>query len=87
MDSEGGSFSYSNTSSGRSSRASQSPAKFVTVPSRTSSLTPSPAPSTIPQINFPLEDEYDFKIACRHCFSKIGEGIKGMICLLLLHIV
>lgn len=37
--------------------------------------------STINEIKninkFPLDDNYDWKLACRLCFVKIGEGIRG----------
>ena len=70
--------SESSNSSRRSSRTSQSPAK--TVPAKTVSATkvaPSSSTPVIPELQFPLSGEYDFKLACRACFAKIGEGRKG----------
>ena len=31
----------------------------------------------IKKIKFPLYDNYDWKLACRQCFVKLGEGIRG----------
>lgn len=31
----------------------------------------------IKNIKFPLDDNYDWRLACRQCFVKIGEGIRG----------
>ncbi|KAL3877847.1 hypothetical protein ACJMK2_035491 [Sinanodonta woodiana] len=86
-------FSLSSTSSGRSSRASQSPIKVNTGPYSTmiskpqgfftkrGIRDPTPPQNQVPpelqNLKFPLIDEFDFKLACRHCFVKIGEGAKG----------
>ena len=64
--------SETSNSSRYSSRGSQSPVKTVT------GKTSTPAVAEIlPDINFPLSEEFDFKIACSLCFPKIGEGRKG----------
>ncbi|XP_046550029.1 LOW QUALITY PROTEIN: helicase with zinc finger domain 2-like [Haliotis rubra] len=41
---------------------------------------PKPAAKT-PQIeiDWPLKDEFDFQLACKVCFQKIGEGVKGYV--------
>ncbi|XP_022318175.2 3'-5' exoribonuclease HELZ2-like isoform X3 [Crassostrea virginica] len=31
----------------------------------------------VKKIKFPLDDNYDWKLACRQCFVKLGEGIRG----------
>lgn len=66
-----------NTSSGRSSRASQSPTKAQPAVASTTSSSASAAQVPIPQLTFPLQNDYDFKLACKHCFTKLGEGVKG----------
>ncbi|XP_061191305.1 helicase with zinc finger domain 2-like [Saccostrea echinata] len=49
--------------------------------SRTS--TPNPkavsqsAMTEIKKIKFPMDENYDWRLACRQCFVKIGEGIRG----------
>ncbi|KAK3594867.1 hypothetical protein CHS0354_005940 [Potamilus streckersoni] len=86
-------FSLSSASSGRSSRASQSPIKVNTGQSGTTifkqqvfatkrgtSQNQTPPQQVAPELQnlkFPLMDDFDFKLACRHCFVKIGEGAKG----------
>lgn len=55
---------FGSTSSGRSS--SNSPAK----PTRVEL-------SAILELQFPLQNEYDFMLACSMCFIKIGEGVRG----------
>lgn len=79
-DSETSSIDISNPSSGRSSRSSLSPAKYpaTTAPQRQTGASIPPTSQAVPPIHFPLMEEYDFKITCRHCFAKIGEGIKGL---------
>ncbi|XP_052765877.1 helicase with zinc finger domain 2-like isoform X2 [Mya arenaria] len=73
--SESASAGTSNPSSGRSSRASQSPAKTLAI--ATSHPAPSLSPPSAPQIDFPLLNDYDFMLVCKQCFLKIGEGVKG----------
>lgn len=76
-ESESARNTLSNTSSGRSSRSSQSPSKSLSaISSSTNSSNPA-AQTPLPHINFPIQDEYDFRLACRQCFVKIGEGVKG----------
>lgn len=29
------------------------------------------------EIDWPLKDEFDFKLACKLCFQKFGDGVKG----------
>ncbi len=29
------------------------------------------------EVDWPLKDEFDFQLACKVCFVKIGEGVKG----------
>ena len=75
-ESVGNTLSTSNTSSGRSSRASQSPSKSLAF-HQSAGAPMSNASAPLPQIVFPLHDDYDFKLACRLCFTKLGEGVKG----------
>ena len=65
--------SETSTSSWHSSRASKSPEKSASA----GKLTTPAVAEIIVDINFPLSDEFDFKIACSNCFPKIGEGRKG----------
>ena len=58
------------SASSRHSQTSQSPVKTVKS-SGSSNL------ENLLEIYFPLQDEFDFKLACRSCFAKIGEGRKG----------